>query len=141
MILPKTNDADYFQAIKTKAIAIDNLDFSGYIPYDEIQHYFDMAKVFVNTSFSEGFPNTFLQAAIAKTPLLSLHINPDNFIDKYNCGFYCAGDEQVLIQNLHKLLNNKTQWQEKSNNIYEYVKKKHDISNNINILKEKIYHL
>ncbi len=141
MVLPKANDAGYFHDIQTKADTIDNLDFSGYIPYDKIQHYFDIAKVFVNTSFSEGFPNTFLQAAIAKTPLLSLHINPDNFIDKYNCGFYCEGQEQLLIQKLHELINNQAQWQEKSNNIYDYVQKKHDISKNINILKEKIYNL
>ncbi len=51
-----------FQRIVKEASDIDNLDIVGFVPPDEVYKYFDRAKIFINTSISEGFPNTFLQA-------------------------------------------------------------------------------
>ena len=93
MICPSvTGKEEYHKKIKKMAKKIKNLIFIDKVPFNEIQNYFNDAKIFVNTSEHEGFPNTFLQAGIGKTPILSLNVNPDNFIKKYDCGFCCDGN-------------------------------------------------
>ena len=142
MIAPPANEKeDYQKEIKEKADTIENLTFIDRVPFNEIQKYFDAAKIFVNTSEYEGFPNTFLQAGIGKTPILSLNVNPDNFINEYNCGFFCENDFDKLVENAKLLIYNKEEWKEKSENVFKYVKENHDIHKNVEQLTNWIYTL
>jgi glycosyltransferase involved in cell wall biosynthesis len=118
-----------------------NIKFIKYVEFKKIQNYFNNAKIFTNTSDFEGFPNTFIQAGIGRTPVVSLNVNPDNFITKNNCGYFCNGDFDNMVEKLNKLLNNKKDWEEKSNNIYKYVKENHNINNNIKLLNNIIFNL
>lgn len=136
----KEKNNKYKQLI-LNAKKIKNLKFIEKVPFNEIQKYFNKAKVFVNTSDYEGFPNTFIQAGLGKTPILSLNVNPDNFITKYNCGYFCKGNFDVMVEKLDKLFTDKKDWEEKSNNCYKYVKKNHDINKNIKKFKKIIFNL
>lgn len=69
---PSTTDARLFESIKARAAELENLEFVGYVPYPEVGKYFDSAAVFVNTSESEGFPNTFMQSWARAVPTVSL---------------------------------------------------------------------
>jgi glycosyltransferase involved in cell wall biosynthesis len=51
-----------FEAIRSQAAATPNVEFKGFLPLPEVEKWFDRARVLVNTSLSEGMPNTFLQA-------------------------------------------------------------------------------
>lgn len=130
-----------WEEIKNKAIRLKNMKFYEEISINEIQDFFDKAKVFINTSEYEGFPNTFIQAGIGKTPILSLNVNPDNFINKYNCGFYCNNDFEIMKNYLEKLLNNKIIYNKTSMNIFRYVKSNHNIKNNIKEIKAVVFNL
>jgi glycosyltransferase involved in cell wall biosynthesis len=70
-----------FQEIKAMAENESNVDFVGFVPYAKIDPYFDNARIFINTSESEGFPNTFLQSWARSRPTIS-------FID---CGAQIEG--------------------------------------------------
>lgn len=120
---------------------ITNFSFIEKVPFNMIQEYFNKANVFVNTSDFEGFPNTFLQAGVGKTPILSLNVNPDNFINEYNCGFFCENDFDKLVGYTKILINDKKVWQEKSENIFKYTKENHDIHKNVEQLTRIIYDL
>ena len=129
-----TGDANY-KDLKADASGIDNLIFIERVPFSEIDSYFEKAKVFVNTSGSEGFPNTFIQACKAGTAILSYAVNPDGFLDKYRCGVCCGGDFEHLTKQLHSMLDGDHYLQLGRHGL-EYVRNIHDISMTIQKYKD-----
>ena len=121
-----TGDAAYQQLI-AKAENIPNLTFLGRVPYHEMDRYFERAMVFVNTSESEGFPNTFIQAAAAGAALLSYAVNPDDFLNRHHCGLCCLGDFAKLTQGLGTLLEQDT-YRLFGQNARRYAEQTHDIN-------------
>lgn len=61
------------------------------------------ASVLVNTSSHEGFPNTFQQSWLRRTPVASLNVNPDQVLQKHGLGVCTEGDLQELADTI-------TQW-------------------------------
>jgi glycosyltransferase involved in cell wall biosynthesis len=121
-----TRDTQY-EVLKTDARSIENLTFIERVPFHEIDGYFAQAKVFVNTSDSEGFPNTFIQACKAGTAILSYTVNPDDFLGKHQCGICCNGNISTLKNKLNEMLK-ENRYQHFGKNGSEYVKDQHDIS-------------
>jgi glycosyltransferase involved in cell wall biosynthesis len=142
MICPYSR-SDYpdWMHIKQKANSLSNMIFIEKVPFYEIQNYFNQSKIFVNTSESEGFPNTFLQAAQARMPIISLNVNPDFFITKYNCGIYCNNSFENLVESAQYLINNNEEIEKRGENVFGYLKKNHDldkISIQFKIIIEKL---
>lgn len=121
-----TGDTQY-DGLKADAAKIDNLQFIERVPFHEIGGYFEQAKVFVNTSDSEGFPNTFIQACKAGTAILTFAVNPDSFLDKHGCGVCCGKKEKQLVEQLRQMLREK-RYQQFGNNGLNYIKDGHDIT-------------
>ncbi len=127
MISPKAaDDHKLFDSIKQKAKTYSNLTFIEEVSFIDSQYYFDQAKVFVNTSTVEGFPNTFLQAGLSKTPILSLDISPDDFLHNIEGGVCTNGNIKLFFSMYEKLVNNIPHRKMLGNNIFEYVKKHHN---------------
>ncbi len=141
MIAPGGEKSALEQKILRLASSSNNLIFIRHVPFEKISDYFKKAKVFVNTSIEEGFPNTFVQAAIYSTPIISLNVNPDNFLNKYNCGYFAEGDDEKMRKFLENLLADEGKWKKMSNNVYEYAKKEHDLAKNGNKFKQYLISL
>ena len=76
---------DLFEKVRDDAKTIDNIRFVGAVPYSEVNSYFSRAKLFLNTSDSEGFPNSFLQAWVRGVPVVSF-FDPDGLIASEGLG-------------------------------------------------------
>jgi glycosyltransferase involved in cell wall biosynthesis len=62
---------DFYERTKALAHTVPNVEFVGPVPFDSVGAYFDRAALLINTSMTEGFPNTFLQAWIRGVPSVS----------------------------------------------------------------------
>jgi glycosyltransferase involved in cell wall biosynthesis len=123
---PALGDEPYFNSVQEAARHIPNLDFLGFIPYDRVGPYLEKASILVNTSLSEGFPFTFLQAWAAYTPVVSLNSDPDGVICRHRLGLHSKNFEQ-MSKDINLLLNNKELREEMGRNSRRYVEQEHDM--------------
>lgn len=140
MVCPKstnTTNQEYDKLVK-KIQSTSNIHLKKFVPFNAIDALFFEAKAFINTSTMEGFPNTFIQAAKNGVPILSLNVNPNNFLTEHQCGFYCQNDMELLKDNLLTLATDKALYQKMSANAYQYAKENHDIQLNTQKLLDLI---
>jgi len=137
MVMTKSKlDLSLWNRTSEEVSNIKNLEIIEKVPFKVIDNYFSKTKVFINTSKAEGFPNTFLQSMINKVPILSLKVNPDNFIHECECGVACDDDYDKLKQGLDIFLENGKLRERLGENGYNFLKKEHNIENNILKWKE-----
>jgi glycosyltransferase involved in cell wall biosynthesis len=134
MVCQEATDDENYAALMAQAKEVENLQFIERVPFSEIDSYFQRAKVFVNTSDSEGFPNTFVQACNCATPILSLKVDPDGFITKHNCGIGCNGNWQRMLDSLKVMLAEK-HYVKLGENARKYAEAHHDITKIVEIYK------
>lgn len=135
MICQRTKGDVLYDKLIQLASSADNLKFIEFVPFHKIDYYFQHAKIFVNTSQSEGYPNTFIQAGKCATAIASFKVNPDNFLDKYNCGFCANGNWNTFVTLLKNALSN-GRYIELGNNARKYVEQIHDIKKIIELYKK-----
>ena len=131
-------DEVYFNEITSKVTKLKNIHFIEKVPFEKIQKYYDEAKIFISTSDFEGFANTFIQAGIGGTPVITLNSNPDDFINEYGCGYFANGSIMKLNKYVNELMviPNCKKYDKFSKNIYKYVKDKYDIRKNIKVIEK-----
>ena len=83
--LPSVASRIYFEDVKAAAARLPNVRMPGAVRYTDSGAWIDRAKVFLNTSSVEGFPNTFLQAWIRGVPVVSF-FDPDGLIRRLQLG-------------------------------------------------------
>lgn len=127
MVAPISSDIEYGKEIQRKSKEVDNIRLIPGVPFTEINEYFRKAKIFINTSSYEGFPNTFVQAVMNGVPIISLNVNPDQVISKRNIGYFADNNPETLRDKLSILVNDSEVYKELSNNAYKYAKDSHDI--------------
>jgi len=100
------------RALNEQAASLSNIDLLGFVPYAEVEQYFDDASVIVNTSPSEGFPNTFLQGWSRGMPSLSF-FDPAARVNGRAVGVVVEDLDQMAAE-LRRLKNDLPHWQRHS---------------------------
>ncbi len=122
--------------VKERASGLRNVSLLDYVPYEKIQAYFDKARVFVCTSQLEGFPNTFIQACLGGTAILSFHVDPDDCLQKNSLGLLCGDDLDAAAAFIRGLDEERLKnYREKA---LHYVITHHSIDNTVQLYKELI---
>jgi len=135
MICPR-EDVSLWEAIKKRADKFPHLTFLERVPYHKIQEFYDAAKIFVNTSIREGWPNSFIQAGLGSTALLSLHINPDGLFEKYLLGKFANGNPERLVQDAREMLADSATLLQMQKNCERFVSELHDNERNVSLFLE-----
>lgn len=100
---PQPGFESMYEDIRRQANDIANLHFHGRVPYHAMDQKYGRARVFVNTSDSEGFPNAFLQAWARGTPVVSF-FDPDRLIERERLGHAAQSldDMALAVATLHR---------------------------------------
>jgi glycosyltransferase involved in cell wall biosynthesis len=120
-LIPMDEETEvYVQNLKS----LSNVEFVGIISQSDILTFFSHSKFLISTSRYEGFSNTFLEAMMTGTPILTTeNVNPDGIIDTFGLG-YIYKDENDLKEILNGI--SESDYIQKSKNCIEYVQNNHD---------------
>lgn len=114
---------DLYRQIAVRAAGVGNLSFHGRLPYRAANRLFDRSRVFINTSETEGFPNTFLQAWIRGIPVVSF-VDPDEIIRREGLGHAVASLEEMMSA-AQRLATDSRAWLEASARCRAYVARRY----------------
>lgn len=103
-----------------------NMDVYGSMTIDEANKIMENASVLVNTSQYEGFSNTYIQAWMRETPVVTLHCDPDGVIQQYRLGFHSRSFEQ-MVTDVRQLIENEELRKTMGRNARTYAIENHDI--------------
>lgn len=130
MICSNSGDDQFYNELLELSGKTKNLEFIRFVSFDKIDIYFEKGYIYVNTSDHEGFPQVFIQAVMNGMPILSLNVNPDDFITSNNCGMVFNGNFDLMNQQMQKLVKNSKLYKSYSDNSYSYFLEKHNTEHN-----------
>lgn len=128
---------DYWQEIQNRMAGLSNIRYIGPLNWDESNEWFAKSSVFVNTTLPnrEGFPNTYIQAWMRETPVVTLHCDPDGVIEKHRLGFHSRSFEQ-MVADVRQLIENEELRKVMGNNARTYAIENHDINKTVEKLDQ-----
>jgi glycosyltransferase involved in cell wall biosynthesis len=125
---PYEGEEELAERVRIRAASLPNLEFIPFVPFRDTAALFAAAGVFVNTSVAEGFPNTFMQAARAGTPIASLSVNSDDAIGRQGIGVVGEHSVPVLAERINALLADRSGWQATSAAARRYFAANHELT-------------
>jgi glycosyltransferase involved in cell wall biosynthesis len=93
----------YGSAIRAELERTPNVRFLGQVSPEESRQVIGNAALLLSTSDAEGFPNTFLEAWAAGTPVVSLSVDPGRVIERSGLG-RVVGTTERAATDLQSLL-------------------------------------
>ena len=125
---PSRYDKGGHRHLQRRAVKLPNLRFIEQVPFSQIRPYYARAKFIVNTSDFEGFPNTFIEAALERTPIVSLRVDPNGMFGRHKAGICCNGRKEKLL-NVCRLLatGNEVTTQQMGRQAREYAVRYHGV--------------
>ena len=124
---PSVEGEERYRAIREEALKIPNMEFKGYVPLEETEGYFNGARVFLNTSAYEGFPNTFLQAWARGIPAVGMCD-----VGAPNTGgtpiYDIAREVDGAAAALDRLMSDDLHWQKNSERVLAHHRATHSIA-------------
>jgi glycosyltransferase involved in cell wall biosynthesis len=112
-------EGSFYDDCAARAAQYANLAFRGAVPYREVSGLYRRAKVFVNTSDVEGFPNTYLQAWASGTPVVA-YFDPDGVIAREGLGA-AAKSASEMREAVEALTRDEAAWRAASARCRAYV--------------------
>ena len=113
----------YADAIREACAALPNVEYRGFLPFQEADRQFAGARVLVNTSLYEGFPNTFLQAWSRGVPSVA-------FVDTGSRHegrpvYEVASDLDDAASRVERLMSDDAHWRAASGRVCQHFRAAH----------------
>ena len=122
---PAPNEVRYYEAIRDAARALPNIEAVGFVPYADADRYFDGARVVLNTSLYEGFPNTFLQAWSRGIPTVGFIDTGSRDGDESVYDYVRDVDQATAA--IRRLMEDDAAWQAASRRVLEHFQQRHSV--------------
>ncbi len=126
-------DAELWESVAARAAGIANVTFIERVPYHEAQRHYDAARIFVNTSTYEGWPNSFIQAGLGETALASLTVNSDELFGRFGLGVFGYGNFDAWAEEIRGLLDDSQRLERCQRECARFVATLHDNERNVNL--------
>jgi glycosyltransferase involved in cell wall biosynthesis len=112
-------EESYYDQVEQQCARLENVTFHGPVPFGSIDELYARARVFVNTSDIEGFPNTYLQAWVHGVPVVAF-FDPDSLIQCEQLG-EAAGTLASMQDAIESLAKDQARWQAASRRCIEFM--------------------
>ncbi len=114
---------EYARSIKAACASVPNVKWHGFMPFADADRQFAGARVLVNTSKYEGFPNTFLQGWARGVPSVA-------FVDtgsrhRGEPAYDVVSDVDGAERSLARLMGDDAHWREASRRVSEHFREAH----------------
>ena len=103
-----------------------NLIITGKLSFEEALKYFDDTSILVNSSLSEGFSNTYIQAWLRGVPTIVFGADPDNVITRHNLGWDIESSKEAALK-IDSVLEDFNSYEVLSHNVFDYALTNHSI--------------
>jgi len=130
---------DYARAVREGAANLPNVEYRGFMPFAETDRLFGEARVVLNTSSYEGFPNTFLQAWSRGVPTVA-------FVDvgarrDGEPVYDIATDAEDAAARVNRLMSDDLAWQQASNRVAAHHREFHSVDSVVSRFEGEVNHL
>ena len=132
---------ELWESICGGARGLPNLSFEPNLPLHRMGELFATARVFVNTSVYEGFPNTFVQATLHGVPIVSWIVNPDRVLTDRRVGFCAEGSFDRLVSSVRALSLEERLYEDYARRARTYGVEYHSLERSVSQLKELLVSL
>lgn len=114
----------------------DNLDYLGGCSQEQVNELLTTSHLLVNTSITEGYSNTFVQAWASLVPVVSINADVDGVLKRGELGL-CAGDFDGFVSDVECLLTDASRRELMAQNARKYAQT-HNALKNIDKLDDLI---
>lgn len=139
-IVGQATDEDIHDLVCQRVDGEEKLEYLGGCGILESNEYFKKAAVYVHTGDQEGFPNTFIQSWLYRTPVISFATDPDSILQNNEIGANCdslAEADTVLRQ----LITDEEYRERIGDNARDYAIEHHSISAIVDTIEQQLENL
>lgn len=127
---------EYVREIAAKARTLANVEYRGFVPFTEADRQFGGARLVLNTSLYEGFPNTFLQAWSRGVPTVSF-VDTGSRRDGQPVYDVVSGVEDAALR-IDRLMRDDLAWQQASHRVQAHFRENHSVEAVVGLYEREI---
>lgn len=129
LMIGRKNNGKLQSELENKIAKLSNLNYLGEKSIEQVNRILCHSHIFVHTSLSEGFPNTYIQAWMREIPVVTLNVDPDDLLKKKKIGFHSRSFDQ-MVKHIRYLIENEDSRKEIGRRAREYAIENHTVEKN-----------
>ncbi|MEO7743014.1 MAG: glycosyltransferase family 4 protein [Usitatibacter sp.] len=115
---------------------LPNVEYRGFMPFAQADRVFDGARVLVNTSSYEGFPNTFLQAWARGVPTVAFVDTGSR--DQQGPVYDIAADIDAATRSVERLMGDDAAWEKASARVRAHFARHHSLASIVDVYEREL---